>query len=245
MLKRLSLETCMGILMVLAVALLATKGVGKLREDVRQGSSLKVSGENVNMQSSTVIAIDAGHGGDDPGKIGINKALEKDINLAIAQKLKVLLEEKGITVVMTREDGNGLYDAGASNKKQQDMKRRCEKIDASGAVFTVSIHQNSYTSEGVHGPQVFYYTHSAQGQTIASCLQEALNTGLEVDRAREMKANDTYYLLKKTKSPTVIVECGFLSNQEEAAKLTEDEYQNKVAQAVCDGIIKALEGSAA
>lgn len=251
-LNRLSLETCMGLLMILAVALLATVGVTKLREGSLGGKDTKAvsagaaqSGEDAKAAadpSQTVIAVDAGHGGDDPGKVGINSALEKDVNLAIARKLKDYLTEKGIKVVMTRETQEGLYEAGAANKKQQDMKKRCELIDASGAAFTVSIHQNSYTSESVHGPQVFYYTHSTEGEAIASCIQESLNTVLEVDRAREMKANDTYYLLKKTKSPTVIVECGFLSNSEEASKLITEEYQSKVAQAVGEGVLKALEG---
>lgn len=251
-LNRLSLETCMGLLMILAVALLATMGVTKLREGTLGGKDAKAvsagtaqSGQDTGAaaadSSQTIIAVDAGHGGDDPGKVGINSALEKDVNLAIAKKLEAYLTEKGIKVVMTRETQEGLYDAGAANKKQQDMKKRCELIDASGAAFTVSIHQNSYTSESVHGPQVFYYTHSAEGESIASCIQDSLNTVLEVDRAREMKANDTYYLLKKTKSPTVIVECGFLSNSEEASKLITEEYQSKVAQAVGEGILKALE----
>lgn len=121
------------------------------------------------------------------------------------------------------------------------MRKRCEKIDGANPVFTVSIHQNSYTEESVHGPQVFYFTHSAEAEALAKCLQETLNTYLAVDRPREAKANDTYYLLKKTKSPTVIVECGFLSNREEASKLITEAYQQKVAEAVGEGVMKYLE----
>lgn len=137
---------------------------------------------------------------------------------------------------MIREEDEGLYEETSSNKKQEDMRRRCEKIDQAEPVFTVSIHQNSYSSESVHGPQVFYYSQSAGGKSVAEAIQSALNEGLSVDRPRETKANDTYYLLKKTKSPIVIVECGFLSNQQEEAKLMTEEYQQKVAQAISDGI---------
>lgn len=181
------------------------------------------------------------HGGADPGKIGVNGAEEKDINLAIAEKLKKLLEEEGFLVVMTREGDEGLYDEGCSNKKQQDMKRRCEKIDEAEPIFTVSIHQNSYTDESVRGPQVFYYSQSEQGQKLARSIQDTLNTELEVAKPREIKENDTYYILRKTESPIVIVECGFLSNPEEADLLITQEYQEKVAEAIKNGMISYAE----
>lgn len=168
--------------------------------------------------------------------------MEKDINLAIAKKLKSRLEAQGFRIVMTREEDTGLYDESSSNKKQQDMQRRCSMIDEAEPVFTVSIHQNSYSSESVCGPQVFYYSQSADGKSVAEAIQSALNNGLAVERPRETKANDTYYLLKRTKAPTVIVECGFLSNREEEAKLVTEEYQERVAQAIGDGIGAYLSG---
>lgn len=188
-----------------------------------------------------IVVVDAGHGGFDSGKVGINDALEKDINLAIAEKLKEMLEKRNIQVVMTREDDNGLYDENEENKKQQDMKRRCTMINESGAAAAVSIHQNSYTEESIHGPQVFYYETSAKAKELALVLQGSLNESLQIDRPREIKANDSYYLLRKTAVPTVIVECGFLSNGAEAAKLITDTYQQQVAQAVCEGIVQYLE----
>ncbi len=189
------------------------------------------------------VVIDAGHGGDDPGKVGINGALEKDINLKIAKRLQALLEAQDIEVVMTREDEGGLYDADASNKKVQDMKRRIEIIDEAKPVITVSIHQNSYPEEYVKGAQVFYYTNSVEGKNLADILQECLITMADPDNTRVSKANDSYYLLKKTDTPIVIVECGFLSNYEEAEKLTTEEYQEKVAWAVHMGILRYLAGS--
>ena len=137
---------------------------------------------------------------------------------------------------MTREEDGGLYDESSGSKKQQDMKKRCEKINEADPLFTVSIHQNSYPDESVQGPQVFYYSHSDKGQKLAAVIQESLNRELEVARCREIKENESYYILRKTESPIVIAECGFLSNQREAELLMSEEYQKRVAQAIKDGM---------
>ena len=121
-------------------------------------NALRETGMGADDSGRLCVVVDAGHGGDDPGKIGINGAPEKDINLQIAQKLKKYLEAEDVEVVLTRETEDGLYDAHASNKKVQDMKRRIEIIEKTDPVLTVSIHQNSYPEEYVHGAQVFYYT---------------------------------------------------------------------------------------
>ena len=182
------------------------------------------------------------HGGDDPGKIGINGAPEKDINLQIAQKLKKYLEAEDVEVVLTRETEDGLYDAHASNKKVQDMKRRIEVIEEADPILVVSIHQNSYQQDAsVHGPQVFYYETSSEGKELAADLQESLNTTLEVERPREIKGNTSYYLLKRSKGVLVIAECGFLTNPDEAALLQTGDYQKKVASALADGIFTYLQ----
>lgn len=152
------------------------------------------------------VVIDAGHGGADPGKIGINGAEEKDINLQIAELVKRYLELQDVEVVMTRETAEGLYDANASNKKVQDMKRRIAIIDETAPALTVSIHQNSYPEEYVKGAQVFYYTGSTEGQKLADLLQDSLVKRLDPENHRQVKANDSYYLLKKTSTPIVIVE---------------------------------------
>ena len=111
-----------------------------------------------------VVLVDAGHGGADPGKVGINGALEKDINLSVAFLVKKYLEMQDVTVVMSRNEDEGLYSEGSANKKMEDLKNRLALIDASGADMAVSIHQNSYTSEGVHGAQVFYFESSQEGE---------------------------------------------------------------------------------
>lgn len=146
-----------------------------------------------------VIVVDCGHGGMDPGVIGVNQLKEKDINLAISKKLGKLLEEEGYEVVMTRKEDVGLYDSESRNKKVQDMQKRCQMIKETKPLLTVSIHQNSYPDEQVCGPQVFYYTDSVNGEKLAKCIQEALNEELEVSRPRTEKANNTYYLLKEAR----------------------------------------------
>lgn len=186
------------------------------------------------------VVIDAGHGGDDPGKIGINGAKEKDVNLSIARRVKAYLEKEDIRVIMTRETEDGLYDADASHKKVQDMKRRIAIIEETAPDLTVSIHQNSYPEEYVHGAQVFYYEGSAEGQELADKIQKRLIEGADPENKRQIKANSSYYLLKKTKIPIVIVECGFLSNRTEAEALCSDEYQDRIAWEITLGILQYL-----
>lgn len=186
------------------------------------------------------VIIDAGHGGVDPGKVSTGGALEKDINLEIAKKLQLFLEQEDVEVVMTRDADAGLYDEGASQKKVQDMKRRVELIESTKPAVTVSIHQNSYHEEYVHGAQTFYYANSEQSQLLAEKIQQMLLNTIDKNNTRIAKANDSYYLLKKTSSPIVIVECGFLSNREEAQKLESDYYQEKVAWAIHMGILQYL-----
>ncbi len=223
------LSLIMGVLLLVSMAF-----VGK-------EAALYVTGRNVKAGAEKYcVVIDAGHGGDDPGKVGINGADEKQVNLQIAMLVKEYLEAADVKVVMTRETEDGLYDAGASNKKVQDMKRRIELIEKTAPDITVSIHQNSYPEEYVHGAQVFYYESSASGKKLADCLQGQLVEKADPDNKRQIKANNSYYLLRKTPVPIVIVECGFLSNREEAEKLCSEEYQNRVAWAIHLGILQYL-----
>lgn len=141
---------------------------------------------------------------------------------------------------MTRESDEGLNDADADNKKVQDMKRRIALIDKTAPVVTVSIHQNSYPEEYVHGAQVFYYAGSKEGQALALSIQNQMVKRLDPENKRQIKDNDSYYLLKKTGIPIVIVECGFLSNSAEAEKLCTEEYQKEVAWAIHMGVLRYL-----
>lgn len=186
------------------------------------------------------IVLDAGHGGADPGKVGENDVLEKDLNLAIVYKLKTLFENKGFEVVLTRTDDKALVSADSKNVKVEDLRNRVALIEKANPIMTVSIHQNSFPDPSISGPQVFFYNQSPEGEKIAAIVQAALNEQLNPPKQRVSKSNNDYYILKKTPTPTIIVECGFLSNPEEAANLADDAYQDKLARAVYTGICNYL-----
>ena len=216
MLRR-KIELCMTLLLLLGMIVVSRK------------LSQLVAGENVQVQKEVVV-IDAGHGGADPGKVGVNDVLEKDLNLQIAERVKKLLEKNNIEVVMTREDDV------MEDTKLEDMKKRVELINKTEPAITVSIHQNSYSDPSVKGAQVFYYTGSDVSKEAASLMQEELRK-VDTENTRQIKSNSDFYMLLRTKVPTIIVECGFLSNPSEAEKLVTDEYQEEMAQAICTGIV--------
>nr|WP_294494845.1 N-acetylmuramoyl-L-alanine amidase [uncultured Mediterraneibacter sp.] len=183
-------------------------------------------------QGEPTIILDPGHGGIDAGKTGVNGAQEKEINLKIAMKIKTILSEEGLSTVMTRIDDERLAES-----QVEDLKARTDIMNAQNPSLVVSIHQNSYHDEGVSGAQVFYHSKSEEGQLAAQAIQEQLNK-INPDNTKKIKANDTYYILKNTDVPVVIVECGFLSNYEEAEKLSDEAYQQTVAEAIAEGIKK-------
>ena len=205
--------------------------------------SIRVTGSgDAYIKETPVVVVDAGHGGTDPGKVGVDGSLEKDINLAVAERLKTYLEQDDVKVIMTRETDTGLYSETDSRKKMADMKKRCEIIEESGADLVVSIHQNSYHQENVSGAQVFYYRKSEKGKRLAEILQKRFDYALGDQNRRKAKPNDSYYLLLHVKCPIVIVECGFLSNWKEAALLKTEEYQDRVAYTLHMGIMEYLNG---
>jgi N-acetylmuramoyl-L-alanine amidase len=194
-------------------------------------------------EKQRIIVIDPGHGGKDPGKVGINNLLEKDINLSIALKLKNLLESNDFTVIMTRQEDAGLYSQEDSNKKRTDMLARVTMIKDCKADLAVSIHQNSFTEEYVKGAQVFYHTKSEQGKLLAEILQGQIVSTIADGNHRKAKSNNNYYMLKNTECPLVIVECGYLSNIREAGLLSEEEYQERMAYAIHLGIMRYINQS--
>ncbi|GLB31221.1 N-acetylmuramoyl-L-alanine amidase CwlD [Lacrimispora amygdalina] len=187
-----------------------------------------------------VVVIDAGHGGNDPGKIGIDGSLEKDINLQIAMKLKKYLEASDVEVVLTRDNDNGLYSVKDNRKKMADMTKRCEIINKTRPALTVSIHQNSYHQEEISGGQVFYYKKSEKGKKLAEIIQDRFDFLLGEKNTRLAKPNDNYYLLLHVRTPIVIVECGFLTNKKESALLNTEDYQDRVAWTIHMGIMRYL-----
>ena len=222
MLRR-KIELCMTLLLLVGMIIVSKK------------LSQLVTSENVQAQKEVVV-IDAGHGGHDPGKVGVNDALEKDINLQIAEKIKTHLEKNGIEVVMTREDDV------MEDTKLEDMKKRVALINKTKPAITVSIHQNSYSDSSVKGAQVFYYVDSKVSKEAASLMQGELRK-VDTENSRQIKSNSDFYMLKKTEVPTIIVECGFLSNPEEAEKLVSDVYQEQMAEAICSGVLTWLSQS--
>lgn len=222
------MEIIMAVLLVVSMLYIAREAAGL------------VTLSNQTKQNGVTVLIDAGHGAADSGKIGINGSLEKEINLKIALRVKDLLEKQNIKVYMTREDDKGLYPESGKNKKIQDMRKRVELINKIKPNLTVSIHQNSFEQEKIKGAQVFYFNGSTEGKVAAEVMQEQMIDTLDKSNKRSAKSNTAYYLLKKTKSPIIIVECGFLSNYEEAEKLITKQYQEKVAWAIHLGILKYL-----
>lgn len=191
-------------------------------------------------EKKLVILIDPGHGGRDPGKVGIGNILEKDINLSVALKLKNLLEQNDIKVIMTREDDIGLYSDSDGSKKRADMNKRVEMIKSSKADLAISIHQNSFGEEYVQGAQVFYYTNSEPGKRMAQIIQKQIKKTIGDGNHRVEKSNNNYFLLKQSVCPIVIVECGYLTNQKEAALLKDENYQEKMAWGIHLGIMQYL-----
>jgi N-acetylmuramoyl-L-alanine amidase len=179
-----------------------------------------------------VIAIDSGHGGWDPGKIQEDN-LEKDINLSIALKLQSYLEQGGSTVLLTRAQDEAL-----GSKKREDLKQRVAIAHDSNADILISIHQNAFVDERAQGSHVFYFENGEDSKRLAQYIQDEMKEFSATGKDREASSNVTYYLLKKTKSPSVIVECGFLSNPSDLKNLKDSEYQDRIAWAIYKGVIK-------
>ena len=185
------------------------------------------------------IVIDAGHGGLDPGSIGYKtKVKESDINLSVAKKLEKKLKDANFRVVMTREDENGLYGLSTKNYKKRDMQKRREIIKNSNPDMVISIHMNSYIRHNLRGAQVFYDKNSLVSETLAISIQDQFASKLE--KSDKGISIGDYYMLKCTDAPSVIAECGFISNEEDEKLLINDSYQEKLADCIFTGIIAFL-----
>lgn len=187
-----------------------------------------------------VVVIDPGHGGADPGKVGINGAKEKDVNLAIAKVLRTVLEDKGFEVAMTRTEDKVLGNSSKFSKIGY-LNERCEIINnmytKNNECIMISLHQNSFTQESVHGAQTFYYQRSEKSKSLGEAVQQELNKEVNKEKEKKAKPNDSYYILINSKCPGIIVECGFLSNFTEAGKLVDESYQMQLAEILCSGIM--------
>ena len=202
------------------------------QEKTIQTVSLPVSGKT--------IVIDAGHGKPDEGAESSNGTTEAETNLKIALKLQNLLEQSGSTVILTRSDENAIYDIDSKTLKQKkisDIHNRVKIGNESQADIFVSIHLNKIPEQQYYGWQCFYKEGNEDGKKLAELIQSNLNESMQKENNRVAMKIDNIYIIKKVEIPTTIVECGFLSNPEEEKQLLDDNYQNKLAWGIYNGII--------
>ena len=194
--------------------------------------------ESLTPNTKYIVVIDAGHGGIDGGCEGATTGVtEASLNLDYAKCLQQKMEDFGFKVVMTRTAESGLYNPLASNKKRDDMKKRRNIIENANADFVISIHMNSYSSKS-RGAQVFYGKDDEPSKFLATNIQKHFIANLE-DARQEIKVGD-YYMLNEIKSPSVLVECGYLSNPKEEALLITEEYKNEVCYSILLGVLEYL-----
>ena len=190
--------------------------------------------------SGKTIVIDAGHGKPDEGAESSRGTTEAETNLKIALKLQNLLEQSGSTVILTRSDENAIYDIDSKTlrqKKISDIHNRVKIGNESSADIFVSIHLNKIPQQQYDGWQTLYNANSQDGQKLANSIQNNLNDAIQRENNRVAKSIDNIYIVKHVEIPITIVECGFLSNPEEEKLLLEDEYQNRLAWGIYNGII--------
>ncbi len=186
--------------------------------------------------TSYTIVIDPGHGGVDPGSVGRKtETTESELNLKISLKLYDFLKSSGFNVVLTRSNADGLYGTYSAGYKKRDMTARKEIILNSNADLVISVHMNSFTKSTYRGAQVFYNTNNQESQIIANYVQQQFANDLpQSDKGTSL---GDYFILKCTNIPTILCECGYLSNPEDEALLITEEYQQKVARSIYAGIV--------
>jgi len=201
---------------------------------VRSTNNLSV--QNTSAQKVQYI-LDAGHGIPDGGAVGADGTTEQELNLAITKLVADELDQKKISYILTRNDENSIYTEGESihAKKVSDVKHRIEIAAQNASVPLISIHMNTFPSPSVHGIQVFYNETNTESKILAERLQGAFNDGLQPDNKKVSKTiNKNVYLFSHIQNPSVLIECGFLSNDEELKKLKTEIYQQQLARVIAD-----------
>lgn len=212
----------------------------------QKSKAVQTSGTLIN---EITVVIDPGHGGFDGGTSGVDGTVEKDINLSISQKVKAQLELMGISCIMTRYDDVTTADDGlktTKEKKTSDIKNRLKLVNDTPNSVLLSIHENFYTAEKYSGLQVFYSGNNENSEMLASLIQSNTHDFLQPQNERQIKkAESNLYLLYKATAPSVLVECGFMSNTEENKMLQDEVYQNKIAYVIamsCNQYINQVTG---
>lgn len=196
------------------------------------------------LDNAPLIIIDAGHGGLDGGAVAADGTQEQYINLDIALKLRDSLEQKGFRTLLTRTDNNSIHDEDAKTtreKKVSDIHNRLKIIEENPDSIFVSIHQNHYSESKYWGTQVFYSSNNAESSVLAQFIQSGVVADLQPENTRKIKqSGDSIYLLYHAEIPAVMVECGFLSNVQETAKLNDNNYRQQMADSICGGIVNYI-----
>ena len=214
------------------------------------GVVTRVYGEDLILQSADavpyekIIIIDAGHGGEDPGAVGVDGSLEKDMNLEIALQIGKMLEAEDFIVVYTRTDDRLLYTEEENIKgirKISDLKNRCKVAERYPESMFISIHMNSFGSEKYSGLQVYYSENNEQSRVLADSIQNNVREDLQTNNNRVIKAGKDMYILENIQNNAVLIECGFLTNKEECKKLSEKEYQKQLSFSIVCGIIEYMD----
>lgn len=202
------------------------------------------SADNYRVENVPVIIIDAGHGGEDGGAVGIDGTAEKDLNLSISLKLNEILSAMGYQTRMVRTTDTSIHNADADTvreRKVSDIHNRAAIMNEYENCIYVSIHQNKYSGSSIWGAQTFYSPNNEESKELAQLIQASIANNVQPDNKRVIKQSGTnIYVLYNATKPAVMVECGFVSNANELEQLKDDEYQNKMAFAISNGIINYL-----
>ncbi len=223
------------VLCVVAAALLLTALASGLRSRTLEAAAWKPAGR--------AFVIDPGHGGEDGGAVGVSGEKESEINLAVALRLRDLLRLFGAEPIMVRQTdvSVGSDNAGTlASKKASDLRSRAELVNRTPGALLVSIHQNWFAEARYHGAQVFY-ADTPLSKSLARLLQQALREYLDPANHREIKPAETVYLMKHIQTDGVLIECGFLSNEEEEARLRTPRYQTQLAAVIASVLLSCLE----
>lgn len=203
-----------------------------------------VSADNYSVENVPVIIIDAGHGGEDGGAVGIDGTAEKDLNLSISLKLNEILSAMGYQTRMVRTTDTSIHNTDADTvreRKVSDIHNRAAIMNEYENCIYVSIHQNKYSGSSIWGAQTFYSPNNEESKELAQLIQASIANNVQPDNKRVIKQSGTnIYVLYNATKPAVMVECGFVSNANELEQLKDDEYQNKMAFAISNGIINYL-----
>lgn len=228
----------------MTLALAAMIGlVGVLSPLTERTSELTFADTPTDAPPITVV-LDAGHGGEDGGAIGVNGVLEKDLNLSVASTVCDMLVSAGAEVVMTRTDDRLLYTEEQNvkgHRKEFDLRNRLELSEGYENGLLVSIHMNTFPQESCRGLQVYYSPNESSSRSLAAYVQESARLQLADSNTRKIKkAGSSIYLLHRSQNPAVMIECGFLSNTEECEKLSDEDYRRRLSFAIFCGIMEYI-----